>query len=117
MRELQREFPKSQVQGVSCVSDDLTINQRFPPPTPWVQLIHQHGSQKSEKHLSYLIYYKLLQKGYNLRATRWKRSIEQGMGKDALSELTTNPEAPRIHQPGTHPFGFLQRLYYIRTVH
>ena len=60
MRELQREFPKSQVQVFSCVSDDLTINQRFPPPTPWVQLIYQHGSQKSEKHLSYLIYYKFI---------------------------------------------------------
>ena len=38
---------QSQVQVVTCASDQLAVNQRFPQPPPWIQLICYRGSQNS----------------------------------------------------------------------
>lgn len=41
--EVPKTFPnsgyQSQVQVVTCTSDQLAINQRFPQPSPWIKLI------------------------------------------------------------------------------
>ena len=40
---------------MTCASDGLAINQRFPRPLAWVQLICYSGSQNSEKHIYWFI--------------------------------------------------------------
>ena len=41
---------------------------------------------------------------------------ERAQSFSALSELTTIPESPHVHQPGNPTFGFLWRLHYISIV-
>ena len=50
---------QSQTQAVTCASDQLAINQRFPWPVPWIQLIFYSGWQNLKKHFitSSLVYY------------------------------------------------------------
>ena len=52
-----------QVQVVACASDWPAINQSFPGPPPWVQLICLSGSQNSE--ILYLLGQRLIITGFN----------------------------------------------------
>lgn len=97
------------VQVVTCTSDQLATNQRFPKPPPQVQLICWSGSESSEKRCTYwiMVYYKRTRQKIQT-IIRWKRClIGEGMGKGhracVSSESARVPKPPLGHHPWSSP--------------
>ena len=70
----------------------------------------------------YVLDYWIIIKGYKLGTARWKRCLEQGVGKSlhALSKHVALPESPKcspIHKLSEpHSFAFLWKLHYIGII-
>lgn len=108
---------QSQVQVVTCASDLLAIDWKFPwCISPQVQLICSRIQESI-----HLLYNQFILRGNNSGIARWKRCMGQGMWKGLQSFCTLWAH----HSPSTSmysstwelsesiPFGFLWMFYWI----
>ena len=121
---------QSEVQVVTCTSDQLAINQRLPWPTPWGQLITRiaHKTQRNILLTGLLVYYKKNMTKNTGKYPDGKRCIEQSLGKGygvsmpslgmPLSVISTCSLTWKLSKPCPFEFcgSFIKQVWLIKSL-